>query len=75
MELPGIEVQGQEDQGHLNGTKILDADIDTFDWSQIARTPKGLDHTSTLVSPATATRSPSAVSKVKKLAARFAEAF
>ena len=27
----------------LNGTKILDVDIDTFDRSQIAKPPKGLD--------------------------------
>ena len=30
----------------LNGTKILDVDIDTFDRSQIAHPPKGLDRKS-----------------------------
>ena len=40
-----IEVQGQKIKVTLNGTKILDADIDTFDRSQIAHPPKGLDHT------------------------------
>jgi hypothetical protein len=29
----------------LNGTKILDVDLSTFDRSQIAHPPKGLDHT------------------------------
>ncbi len=40
-----IEVQGQKIKVTLNGTKILDADISTFDRSQIAHPPKGLDHT------------------------------
>lgn len=39
-----IEVQGQKIKVTLNGTKILDVDIDTFDRSQIAHPPKGLDH-------------------------------
>jgi hypothetical protein len=30
----------------LNGTKILDIDIDTFDRSQIQHPPKGLDRRS-----------------------------
>ncbi len=38
-----IEVQGQKIKVTLNGTKILDVDIDTFDRSQIAKPPKGLD--------------------------------
>jgi hypothetical protein len=38
-----IEVQGQKIKVTLNGTKILDADIDLFDRSQIAKPPKGLD--------------------------------
>jgi hypothetical protein len=38
-----IEVQGQRIKVTLNGTKILDADIDQFDRSQIANPPKGLD--------------------------------
>jgi len=38
-----IEVQGQKIKVTLNGTKILDIDIDTFDRSQIAHPPKGLD--------------------------------
>lgn len=40
-----IEVQGQKIKVTLNGTKILDVDCDTFDRSQIAHPPKGLDHT------------------------------
>jgi len=40
-----IEVQGQKIKVTLNGTKILDADISTFDRSQIAHPPKGLDRT------------------------------
>lgn len=40
-----IEVQGQKIKVTLNGTKILDVDIDTFDRSQIAHPPKGLDRT------------------------------
>jgi hypothetical protein len=38
-----IEVRGQKIKVTLNGTKILDVDIDTFDRSQIAHLPKGLD--------------------------------
>lgn len=38
-----IEVQGQKIKVTLNGTKILDVDIDSFDRSQIAKAPKGLD--------------------------------
>lgn len=44
-----IEVQGQRIIVTLNGTKILDADIATFDRSQIAHPPKGLDHTKGLI--------------------------
>jgi hypothetical protein len=40
-----IEIQGQRIKVTLNGTKILDVDISTFDRSQIAHPPKGLDHT------------------------------
>jgi hypothetical protein len=40
-----IEVQGQRIKVTLNGTKILDADIATFDRSQIKNPPKGLDRT------------------------------
>ncbi|MSU66298.1 MAG: DUF1080 domain-containing protein [Opitutus sp.] len=40
-----IEVQGQKIKVTLNGTKILDVDIATFDRSLIAHPPKGLDHT------------------------------
>lgn len=40
-----IEVQGQRIKVTLNGTKILDVDISTFDRSQIKSPPKGLDHT------------------------------
>ncbi len=39
-----IEVRGQRIKVTLNGTKILDADIDTFDRSQIETIPKGLDN-------------------------------
>lgn len=38
-----IEVRGQKIKVTLNGTKILDVDIDAFDRSQIAKPPKGLD--------------------------------
>ena len=38
-----IEVQGQKIKVTLNGTKILDVDIDTFDRSQFPKVPKGLD--------------------------------
>ena len=41
-----IEVRGQKIKVTLNGTKILDVDIDTFDRSQIAHPPKGLDRMS-----------------------------
>jgi hypothetical protein len=41
-----IDVEGQKIRITLNGTKILDVDIDTFDRSQIANPPKGLDHRS-----------------------------
>ncbi|MES2598770.1 MAG: DUF1080 domain-containing protein [Verrucomicrobiota bacterium] len=40
-----IEVQGTKIKVTLNGTKILDVDTATFDRSQIAHPPKGLDHT------------------------------
>lgn len=40
-----IEVKGQTIKVTLNGTKILDVDIDKFDRSQIEHPPKGLDHT------------------------------
>ena len=38
-----IEVQGQKIKVTLNGTKILDVDIDELDRSQIPHPPKGLD--------------------------------
>lgn len=38
-----IEVDGQKIKVTLNGTKILDVDIDSFDRSQFAKVPKGLD--------------------------------
>lgn len=44
-----VEVQGQRIQVTLNGTKILDADIDSFDRSQIKNPPKGLDRRSGLI--------------------------
>lgn len=40
-----IVVKGQTIKVTLNGTKILDVDIDKLDRSQIAHPPKGLDHT------------------------------
>jgi len=40
-----IQVKGQTIQVILNGTKILDLDIDHLDRSKIAHPPKGLDHT------------------------------
>jgi hypothetical protein len=40
-----IEIEGQKIKVTLNGTKILDVDLSTFDRSQIAHPPKGLDHT------------------------------
>jgi hypothetical protein len=39
-----IEVNGQTIKVTLNGTKILDVDIDKLDRSQIERVPKGLDN-------------------------------
>jgi hypothetical protein len=38
-----VEVRGQKIKVTLNGTKILDVDIDQFDRSQIAHPPGGLD--------------------------------
>jgi hypothetical protein len=38
-------VQGQRIKVTLNGTRILDVDIATFDRSEIATVPKGLDRT------------------------------
>jgi hypothetical protein len=38
-----IEVRGQRIKVTLNGTKILDVDIDSFDRTQIGHPPKGLD--------------------------------
>jgi hypothetical protein len=38
-----IEVQGQRIKVTLNGTKILDVDLDSLDRTQIAHPPKGLD--------------------------------
>lgn len=40
-----IQIDGQKIKVILNGTKILDVDIDKLDRSQIAHPPKGLDHT------------------------------
>jgi hypothetical protein len=40
-----IEVQGQRIKVTLNGTKILDVDVDTIDRTQLKTKPKGLDHT------------------------------
>lgn len=40
-----IEVRGQKIKVTLNGTKILDLDIDELDRSQIENPPKGLDST------------------------------
>lgn len=39
-----LEVQGQKIKVTLNGTKILDVDLDSFDRSQIETKPKGLDN-------------------------------
>jgi hypothetical protein len=39
-----IEVQGQRIKVTLNGTKILDVDIDSLDRSQLETVPKGLDN-------------------------------
>jgi len=44
-----IDVDGQKIKVTLNGTKILDVDIDTFDRSQIKNPPKGLDRRSGLI--------------------------
>jgi hypothetical protein len=41
-----IEVRGQTIKVTLNGTKILDVDIDKFDRTQIEHPPKGLDRAS-----------------------------
>jgi hypothetical protein len=41
-----VEVRGQKIKVTLNGTKILDVDIDQFDRSQIAHPPGGLDRRS-----------------------------
>ncbi|MEQ1825920.1 MAG: DUF1080 domain-containing protein [Pirellula sp.] len=41
-----IEVRGQKIKVTLNGTKILDVDIDQFDRTQIENIPKGLDRRS-----------------------------
>lgn len=39
-------MRGEKIKVTLNGTKLLDVDIDTFDRSQIAHPPKGLGRTS-----------------------------
>lgn len=39
-----VEVRGQRIKVTLNGTKILDVDLDQLDRSQIEHPPKGLDH-------------------------------
>jgi len=44
-----IEVQGQSIKVTLNGTKILDVNIDQFDRSQIEHPPKGLDRPKGLI--------------------------
>ena len=44
-----IEVRGQTIKVTLNGTKILDVDIDAFDRSQIPHPPKGLDRRQGLI--------------------------
>lgn len=44
-----IEVRGQTIKVTLNGTKILDVDIDKFDRSQIEHPPKGLDRARGLI--------------------------
>ncbi|CAN5904900.1 DUF1080 domain-containing protein [soil metagenome] len=41
-----VEVRGQTIKVTVNGTKILDVDIDKFDRTQIAHPPKGLDRKS-----------------------------
>ncbi|MFO1447181.1 MAG: DUF1080 domain-containing protein [Opitutaceae bacterium] len=44
-----IEVQGQRIKVTLNGTKILDVDINALDRSEIKNPPKGLDRTKGLI--------------------------
>ena len=44
-----IEVRGQTIKVTLNGTKILDVDIDLLDRSQLQRIPKGLDRAKGLI--------------------------
>jgi hypothetical protein len=44
-----IEVRGQKIKVTLNGTRILDVDIDSFDRSQIQHPPKGLDRRKGLI--------------------------
>ena len=44
-----IEVRGQTIKVTLNGTKILDLDIDKFDRTQIEHPPKGLDNRKGLI--------------------------
>lgn len=39
-----VEVRGQRIKVTLNGTKILDVDLDQLDRTQIEHPPKGLDH-------------------------------
>ena len=41
-----IEIRGQKIKVTLNGTKILDVDIDKLDRSTLTTVPKGLDHRS-----------------------------
>ncbi|MBL9191102.1 MAG: DUF1080 domain-containing protein [Opitutaceae bacterium] len=47
--LQEIELQGQRITVTLNGTKILDVDMDSLDRSQIEHPPKGLDRASGLI--------------------------
>ncbi len=47
--LQEIELQGQRITVTLNGTKILDVDLDSLDRSQIEHPPKGLDRPSGLI--------------------------
>ena len=44
-----IQVNGQHLTVTLNGTKILDLEMDKLDRSQIPHPPKGLDHTKGLI--------------------------
>jgi hypothetical protein len=44
-----VEVNGQKIKVTLNGTIILDTDIDTWDRSQLKNPPKGLDRRSGLI--------------------------